>query len=81
MAFVPVRIAHRVHTIGWRIEVTRNLRYGGEAGVAPMVTWIIRFIADPRASATPHRVLGEGLNTVLRAAGCVTADGTLVELQ
>jgi hypothetical protein len=80
MAFVPMRIAYRVHTSGWRIEVTRNLRYGGEAGVAPMVTWIIGFIADPRASATPNTVLREGLDTVLRAAGYITADGTLVEL-
>jgi hypothetical protein len=80
MAFVPMRIAYRVHTAGWRIEVRRNLRYGGEAGVAPMVTWIIDFIADPRASATPNTVLRESLDTVFRAAGYITADGTIVQL-
>lgn len=80
MAFVPVRIARQVHATGWRIEVVHNLRYGGEAGTAPMVTWVMDFIADSRALATPQTVLKEGLDTVLRGAGYVGIDGVVLGL-
>lgn len=81
MAFVPAQIIRRVYTMGWRVEVTHNLRYGGEAGnTAPMATWIMDFVRDPRAASTPHTVLTDGLGTVLQGAGRVTEDGDLVLL-
>lgn len=53
MTLVPKRLASDVVAQGWRLETSRNLRYGGDGTAAPMVTWVFRFCRDHRASATP----------------------------
>ena len=76
MALVPKMISHRAHVQGWRVETRRNLRYGvGQE--APMVTWILHFRWDERASAQPELVYSESLSTILTGAGAIAEDGSV----
>lgn len=77
MALVPKRIAHAVHATGWLVKTVRNVRYGGEAPHAPMVTWIMEFEWDTRASQTPIAVYRDSLRDVLSSVGEIAEDGTL----
>lgn len=77
MAFVPKKIAHLTCPQGWRVETQRNLRYGGVGDRAPMVTWIVNFVWDPRASRRPQAVYRESLRVALSGAGRIEEDGTI----
>jgi hypothetical protein len=80
MAFIPAKLASRVYNTGWRVDTVRILHYGGELGAAPMVTWILDFCWDHRASSTPNEVLMAALRRALDGVGYVTAEGDLVDL-
>jgi hypothetical protein len=79
MAFVPKKVSHLVVNQGWLVTTVRNLRYGGPAenGVAPMVTWVMRFSWDTRASRRPRHVYRESLKEIFNGAGTVAEDGTI----
>lgn len=77
MVVVPKKIAQMVHDQGWLVKTTKNLRYGGVSGRAPMVSWIINFEWDGRASITPDLVYRESLRDVLTHAHQILADGSI----
>jgi len=77
MVFVPKKLSHMHHNKGWKLEVEKNLRYGGHDSFAPMVTWIIKFKWDSRASSTPDLVYRESLNSILDQAGKINSSGIL----
>jgi hypothetical protein len=77
MAFVPKKLAHSVHGEGWRLRTEMNIRYGGGGRRAPIVTWIIDFVWDPRASSEPNVVYRESLASVLDSCRWIEEDGTL----
>ena len=77
MVLVPKRIAFDVHRDGWSVETTENIRYGGTDHRAPMVTWIMRFRWDARASTHPETVYREALASALLRCGQIDANGNL----
>ena len=77
MAFVPKKIAQLVHEQGWRVVTTRNLRYGATGAHAPIVSWIIEFHWDARASKTPAAVYRAALRAILSGVGQIAEDGTI----
>jgi hypothetical protein len=77
MAFVPKKISQLVYQQGWLIETTRNLRYGGRRGAAPMVSWIMRLRWDSRVSRRPDALYRDSLKEVLRRTGAIAEDGTI----
>jgi hypothetical protein len=77
MIFVPKKIAQLVHPQNWHVRTTWNLRYGGRGSHAPMVTWILSFIWDPRAASTPDAVYRDSLNAILASAGRIDDDGRI----
>jgi hypothetical protein len=77
MLYVPKRIAHIAHEYGWRAETIHNLRYGGVAKRAPMVTWVIDFLWDNRVSSRPDAIYLDSLKSILAGAGHIGEDGTL----
>lgn len=77
MLYVPKRIAQTANQYGWRAETLRNLRYGGIAQRAPMVTWIIDFRWDPRVSSKPDAIYRDSLKLLLSGAGTIAEDGTV----
>jgi hypothetical protein len=78
MLYVPKRIAQLGLEAGWRVETVHNLRYGGIGSRAPMVTWIFDFKADPRVAAMPQQIYRQNLRAILKAAGEISSDCTLV---
>ena len=74
MTFVPKKIAQIVYAKGWRVKTVRNLRYGGQGGQAPMVTWMFAFIGDDSA---PNEAYRENLQGILSSAGYVTENGEI----
>ena len=78
MVFVPKKIAQLVRDQGWRLKTTHNLRYGASPHQAPMVSWIIEFITDPKSSRKPEAVYLRSVNDALTNVGEVTEDGRLV---
>ncbi len=77
MVFVPKKIAQVIHDQGWSVSVSRNLRYGGRRQQAPMVSWIMNFQWDPRASRRPQALYREALREILTGAGKVEEDGRI----
>ena len=77
MVFVPKKISQLLCPQGWRVETARNLRYGGNGGRAPMVTWIMHVTRDARVSGRPLTIYRESLRTVLSGAGRIEEDGTV----
>lgn len=77
MAFVPKKIAQVAHVDGWLIKTDLNLRYGGLGHRAPMVTWILRFLWDPRSGSEPNVVYRESLVEILASAGRIAEDGSV----
>lgn len=77
MTVVPKAIAYVVHRDGWRVETVQNLAYGGRAEIAPMVTWVMYFRWDPRASTDAEDVYRESLEAVHANAGVIRADGII----
>lgn len=77
MVFVPKKISQLVRDQNWRIKTTWNLRYGGRRGHAPMVTWVLSFIWDPRATSTPDAVYKDSLNGILASVGRIEDDGRI----
>jgi hypothetical protein len=77
MVLVPKKIAQLVLDQGWRLATLKNLRYGGTSGRAPMVTWVLHFAWDRRATRTPNAVYCDGLKSVLAEAGQIAEDGTI----
>jgi hypothetical protein len=80
MVFVPKKIAQLVRDQNWRLRTTWNLRYGGRGGHAPMVTWVLSFIWDPRATSTPDAVYRDSLNGILASAGRIEDDGRITSV-
>jgi hypothetical protein len=80
MTLVPKKIAHALHPSGWRVDTVLNYCYGGERGVAAMVTWIMEIQWDRRVSESPAAVYEEALSRVLQAAGRVRQDGRVTPL-
>lgn len=79
MLFVPKKIAQLVRDQGWRIQTHCNLRYGGDDGEAPMVTWILCFEYDEAAIHDPDTVYRASVNSSVLKAGFVGQDGLVVE--
>jgi len=77
MVLVPKQIAFDAHSVGWNVDTVENLRYGGTSGRAPMVTWVLRFRWDARATTDPEAVYREALGRALRRRGHIAADGVL----
>ena len=77
MVIVPKQIAFDAHKFGWSIETGENLRYGGTSRRAPMVTWVLRFRWDARATTQPDAVYREALAGALARRGFITARGEL----
>lgn len=77
MVLVPKRVASDVHREGWGVDTVENLRYGGTRKCAPMVTWILRFGWDVRASTQPEAVYHDALGRALRHRGNIDAEGNL----
>jgi hypothetical protein len=77
MALVPKKISQLVIPQGWRVATTANLRYGGAGGRAPMVTWILEFRSDPRATVTPQAVYRDSLKGVLTRSGHIAENGSI----
>lgn len=77
MLYVPKRIAQIAHEYGWRSETIHNLRYGGAAERAPMVTWVIDLRWDGRVSSQPDAIYLDSLKLILAGAGHIAEDGTL----
>lgn len=75
---VPKRIAHESHQQGWHVATIENLRYGGSQGRAPMVTWILRFTWDERASTEPSLIYREALQLALRNQGYIDVNGRVL---
>jgi hypothetical protein len=75
---VPKRIAHESHLHGWHVTTVENLRYGGADDKAPMVTWILRFRWDERASTEPHLVYREALSLSLQNQGYIDGRGRVL---
>jgi hypothetical protein len=75
MVFVPKKISRLVHDQNWQVRTAWNLRYGGTSNAAPMVTWIMSFIWDARASSTPEAVYNDSLQAILASAGYIAEDG------
>lgn len=77
MVLVPKQIAFDAHTIGWNVDTVENLCYGGTENRAPMVTWLLRFRWDSRASTDPEALYREALGRSLRRRGEIAADGAI----
>jgi hypothetical protein len=77
MALVPKQIAQLVHAQGWLVRTLRNLMYGGTDGRAPMVSWIIQFDWEPRATNTPSAAYRECLRHVFTGKGTIEEDGRI----
>jgi hypothetical protein len=80
MALVPKCIARDAHRFGWHVDTVENLRYGGSGDAAPMVTWILRFTWDERASTQPMVVYREALRLALRRQGYIDGKGRVQRL-
>lgn len=78
MVLVPKRIAFDAHREGWSVDTVENLRYGGTHRRAPMVTWVLRFQWDARASTQPDAVYRDALERALQRRGRIDAKGNLV---
>jgi hypothetical protein len=72
---VPKRIAFDSHQRGWLVATVENLSYGGVEGRAPMVSWIMRFSWDPRASTEAAALYRESLGTALENHGHIDGEG------
>ena len=77
MVLVPKKIAFDAHTHGWRVDTVENLRYGGSDKRAPMVTWVLRFIWDDRATTQADEVYRDSLARVLARRGHISHTGQL----
>jgi hypothetical protein len=77
MVCVPKRILSDVHTQGWALTCRHNVRYGGADMKAPMVSWIIDFVEDPRGSSEPDALYRECLRSVLDNTARIDAAGDL----
>jgi hypothetical protein len=75
MVLVPKKISFDAHTHGWRVDTIENLRYGGSSQRAPMVTWILRFVWDERATTEADIVYRESLARVLEHSGHIDSAG------
>lgn len=77
MAFVPKRISYLTFSEGWLVRTVRNLRYGGQGGRAPMVTWIMDFVWDERVNSQPLEIYRESVGSALQTAGVISKEGEL----
>lgn len=80
MAFVPKKIAHLIHRQGWLVRTTTNLRYGGTAKEAAMVTWVVKLTTDSRAAGKPDSLYLECVRSILEQAGAINDDGSVKKL-
>jgi hypothetical protein len=80
MVCVPKRILSDVHAQGWALHCRHNIRYGGTAQRAPMVSWVIDFVEDPRGSTEPDALYRECLRSVLDNTSRIDGDGELQPL-
>jgi hypothetical protein len=77
MVLVPKRIARDIHADGWQVETVENLRYGGTADRAHMVTWVLRMTWDERATTAPAALYQEALRGSMRRLGRIDPEGEL----
>jgi hypothetical protein len=77
MVLVPKAVARDAYAMGWRVATVENVRYGGSDQRAPMVSWILRFTWDERASSEPLAIYRDGLREALGRRGRIDADGAL----
>jgi hypothetical protein len=80
MVCVPKRILSDVHGQGWALRCRHNIRYGGVEQRAPMVSWIIDFVEDPRGSTEPDALYRECLRSVLDNTSRIDSHGELLSL-
>lgn len=77
MVLVPKRIAFDAHRHGWSVDTVENLHYGGTGDQAGMVTWMLRFKWDERATTEADAIYGEALPRILARSGYITRRGLL----
>ncbi len=77
MVCVPKRILSDVHTQGWALNCRHNARYGGADMKAPMVSWVIDFVEDPRGSSEPDALYRDCLGSVLDNTASIDGAGDL----
>lgn len=80
MLFVPMFLIGKLTPQGWLTEVVHSIRYGGEPGVAPIVTWVIRFRHDTRTAGFPLTVTNESLTALSTSCAYIDAEGTFIKL-
>jgi hypothetical protein len=80
MVLVPKRIAFDAHRHGWSVDTVENLHYGGTGDRAGMVTWMLRFKWDERATTEADAIYADALGRVLARRGHINARGNLKRL-
>jgi hypothetical protein len=77
MVLVPKRIAFDAHRHGWSVDTIENLHYGEADDQAGMVTWMLRFKWDERATTEADSIYREALPRILARHGHITPRGLL----
>jgi hypothetical protein len=77
MVIVPKFLARMLFGSGWVVSITSNLRYGGSAGRAPMVSWVFEFAWDSASRDAPQTTYVAHIRGILSAAGNIAEDGTI----
>lgn len=75
MLFVPKKIAHLVNADGWTVRTEHNVRYGGTAERAPMVSWVLKFESGGQADRGPQYAYTESLRSILSSASYIDETG------
>ncbi len=75
MLFVPKKIAHLVNADGWTVRTEQNVRYGGNADCAPMVSWVLKFESYGQAGRGPQHAYTESLRSILSAPSYIDEVG------
>lgn len=76
MAFAPKAICQDIPD-GWTMTVHKNVRYGGETGVAPMVSQIIDFHKDPALIGLRDQSYQRSVASILSDTWAIGIDGGL----
>lgn len=80
MLFVPMYLIGKLTPQGWRVEVVHSILYGGEPGIAPIVTWVIRLRHDARTTSAPLTVVNESLTMLCTSCAHIDIEGNFINL-
>lgn len=79
MAFIPKAVCQSLPD-GFTMNVLQSIRYGGESGVAPMVSLIIDFKREPRFVGLRDQAYLESVSSILRTPMEIGETGALATL-